>query len=396
MNVYIITKEPFPKGMASTQRIKCYAQAIAPYVNKVEVLVYIRTEQNSKRNNHISGLINTIPFKYISGKTTESSNLLLKGFHYLFDRIRLLVYLKKKIKKGDVVFAYVNSDVRFTLFLIRFVHKLGAIFIRDLCEIPYGTGVESKSNIKKRNITFKYQFPLLDGVISISDNLSSMFSKYNSKVEVLKVPILVDFDLCNNRSKVTKESRPFIFHCGTLYEQKDGILGLLEAVCIANVNRKNKILLKCTGNINKSPHAKEIREIISKYDADDYIKFTGYLSEDELKENLAIASLVVINKYKNQQNTYCFSTKLAEYMAASKAIIITQVGEVMNWLSDKENAIIIPPGDVRILSIAINKLIDNVTLCEKLGNNANAFCRENFDYKVYGKIIIEYFKSKVK
>lgn len=396
MNVYIITKEPFPKGMASTQRIKCYAQAIAPYVNKVEVLVYIRTEQNSKRNNHISGLINTIPFKYISGKTTESSNLLLKGFHYLFDRIRLLVYLKKKIKKGDVVFAYVNSDVRFTLFLIRFVHKLGAIFIRDLCEIPYGTGVESKSNIKKRNITFKYQFPLLDGVISISDNLSSMFSKYNSKVEVLKVPILVDFDLCNNRSKVTKESRPFIFHCGTLYEQKDGILGLLEAVCIANVNRKNKILLKCTGNINKSPHAKEIREIISKYDADDYIKFTGYLSEDELKENLAIASLVVINKYKNQQNTYCFSTKLAEYMAASKAIIITQVGEAMNWLSDKENAIIIPPGDVRILSIAINKLIDNVTLCEKLGNNANAFCRENFDYKVYGKIIIEYFKSKVK
>lgn len=396
MNVYIITKEPFPNGMASTQRIKCYAQAIAPYVNKVEVLVYIRTEQNSKRNNHISGLINTIPFKYISGKTTESSNLLLKGFHYLFDRIRLLVYLKKKIKKGDVVFAYVNSDVRFTLFLIRFVHKLGAIFIRDLCEIPYGTGVESKSNIKKRNITFKYQFPLLDGVISISDNLSSMFSKYNSKVEVLKVPILVDFDLCNNRSKVTKESRPFIFHCGTLYEQKDGILGLLEAVCIANVNRKNKILLKCTGNINKSPHAKEIREIISKYDADDYIKFTGYLSEDELKENLAIASLVVINKYKNQQNTYCFSTKLAEYMAASKAIIITQVGEAMNWLSDKENAIIIPPGDVRILSIAINKLIDNVTLCEKLGNNANAFCRENFDYKVYGKIIIEYFKSKVK
>lgn len=396
MNVYIITKEPFPNGMASTQRIKCYAQAIAPYVNKVEVLVYIRTEQDSKRKNHVSGFLNSIPYKYISGKTIESSNLLLKSFHYLFDRIRLLVYLKKRIKKGDVVFAYVNSDVRFTLFLIRFVHKLGAIFIRDLCEIPYGTGIESKSNIRKRNITFKYQFPLLDGVISISDNLSSMFSKYNPKVEVLKVPILVDFDSCNNKSKVTKDSRPFIFHCGTLYEQKDGILGLLEAVCLANVNRTNKILLKCTGNINKSPHAKGIREIISKYDADEYIKFTGYLSEDELKENIAKASLVVINKYINQQNTYCFSTKLAEYMAASKAIIITQVGEAMNWLTDKENAIIIPPGNTKTLSTTINRLIDNVSLCEKLGNNANEFCRENFDYRVYGKTIIEYFKSIIR
>lgn len=62
--------------------------------------------------------------------------------------------------------------------------------------------------------------------------------------------------------------------------------------------------------------------------------FTGYLSHEDLKDYLSKASMVIINKYRNQQNEHCFSTKLGEYLAAAKPVIITNVGEAMNWLEN--------------------------------------------------------------
>lgn len=392
MKVYIITKEPFPNGMASTQRIKCYARAIEPYVDKIEILVYIRTEHGIINNSKVSGVLgDNIPFKYLPKQTMESDNILLKCFHYIFDRFLLLIFLLKNLEKGDVVFGYVNSDVRFSLLLIKVIHLLGCVYVRDLCEIPYGTGIESKSNVIKRKITYKKQFPLLDGVVSISDNLTALFKKYNKHSEVLKVPIMVDFD-SSNLEDASSEEKPFIFHCGTLYEQKDGILGMIEAVCMANLKRENKIILKCTGMLKKSPHANQIQAIINNYNASDSVQFVGYLSDEELKENLAKASLVIINKYVNQQNTYCFSTKLAEYMAASKPIIITNVGEAMNWLTNNENAVIIPSGNVSVLANTINLVIDDLGFRKRIAKNANLYCQKHFDYKCYGKILVDYFK----
>ena len=44
MKIYIVTGEPFPNGMAATNRIKCYAKAIHEGGLECEVVVYRRTE----------------------------------------------------------------------------------------------------------------------------------------------------------------------------------------------------------------------------------------------------------------------------------------------------------------------------------------------------------------
>ena len=44
MKVYILTREPFPNGMAATNRIKCYAKAILQKGVLCEVLIFTRTE----------------------------------------------------------------------------------------------------------------------------------------------------------------------------------------------------------------------------------------------------------------------------------------------------------------------------------------------------------------
>ena len=133
-----------------------------------------------------------------------------------------------------------------------------------------------------------------------------------------------------------------------------------------------------TGKKEGSRHEAEIDKVLEKYNIHDKVKFLGYLSESEIKEYLSTAQFVVINKLTTLQNQYCFSTKLGEYMAASKAVIITNVGEAMNWLTHEKDAYIIPPNDISALSEAMQKLFKDHELCKELGMNAQKTCLKSF------------------
>lgn len=397
MKVYIITKEPFPNGMAATNRIKCYAKAIAEQGIKCEVLIFTRTEVYGKipKNTVGKGHFDDIPFRYIGGTPLRGSNVLVRQLNDRLDRWRLKKYLKRNLKEGDIVLGYIGTDVFYVNLLIKTIHNCGAKYVRELCEYPYGTNsVESKAIIKNREITFSKQFPICDGFIAISDTLVSIALEYkSSKAKVLKVPILVDFESYNLTERSKEAEFPYIFHSGTLYEQKDGILGMIEAFGIAKRKMNLDVHFISTGTIDKSPHAVEIRELISKYDIEKYIHFTGYLSDEELKDYLSKASLVIINKYKTNQNLYCFSTKLGEYLAASKPVIITDVGEAINWLKDGETAYIVESKNVNALSDKIVEAFSDEAKLQHIASQGNILCKNSFSYQSYGKRLVDFFKD---
>ena len=108
------------------------------------------------------------------------------------------------------------------------------------------------------------------------------------------------------------------------------------------------------------------------------------------------ASVVILNKYQNQQNTYCFSTKLAEYLAAGKTVIITRVGEAMNWLTDGKDSYIIEPQNQDILVNAILTVCNDINLQRLLGENARQTCRDFFDYRMWSRRLSEFLQDLYK
>ena len=95
------------------------------------------------------------------------------------------------------------------------VHAKKAIYIRELCEFPYGTSKETKRNIRLRKIVLQKQFPKCDGFIAISETLKELAYKYkSSQAVVTKIPILVDFAKYNLPNYSYKASVPYIFHSG--------------------------------------------------------------------------------------------------------------------------------------------------------------------------------------
>ena len=394
MKVYILTREPFPNGMAATNRIKCYAKAILQKGVLCEVLIFTRTEIYGKppKNTIGKGVFEGIPYKYIGETPLRGSNIVLRQINDRIDKIRTMLYLFKHLKKGDIVLGYCGVFPHFINTIIRITHMKNAFYFRDLCELPYGTSQETARNIKLRKFTFSKQFPLCDGFIAISDTLVTLAEKYKrTDAKVLKMPILVDFEKYCIVDKSNEVDVPYIFHSGTLFEQKDGILGMIEAFGIALRQIPFPIRFISTGKIENSPHKEAIHELIEKYHLKDKILFTGYLSESELRDYLSKASLVIINKYDTQQNKYCFSTKLAEYLAASKPVIITKVGEAMNWLTNGKDAYIVEAQ--RIDSLA-EKIVDAFTEVQKrydIAKNGFKTCKNSFDYRNYSKQLIDFF-----
>ena len=73
MKAYIVTKEPFPNGMAATNRIKCYARAIHDGGMDCEVLICGSTElvREKVKNPEAKGYYEGVPYKYIGGSSTD-------------------------------------------------------------------------------------------------------------------------------------------------------------------------------------------------------------------------------------------------------------------------------------------------------------------------------------
>lgn len=389
MKVYIISKEPFPNGQAATRRIICYAKALIQEGIECLVITYKRTEKNTDRNPSAKGVYETVPFLYIGGSTVKPSHKIPRILSEHHDKKALKKYLSTNLQPGDIVIGYVNSDMDFICPLIDLIHSKRAKYVRELCEIPYfGNNEEAKQKILEK------LFPKCDAFLCISESLVKVaLAHKSSEAKIIKVPILVEYDKANLVDESEKEPVPYIFHCGTLYEQKDGISGMIEAFALAKHKFGKPLKLVCTGNPNDSPDRDLILDTIAKNKVENDVEFIGFLNQDMVFKYLSKAAAVILNKYSNEQNLNSFSTKLGEYLAAGKAIVITDVGEAMNWLENDKNALIVPEKNYSAMANAIVKILSDNELKLRLGENGKKTCLENFDFGAVAPRLAGFLRS---
>lgn len=396
MNVFLLTTGPFPKGVASIARLKCYAKAIqqAGIYCELDVFERTATEYRDGYSKHVRTNEEGINYWYAGGRLCGSKNRFIRKVQSWLDKHRMATYIKRRVKPGDCVLVYF-SDVYFSKKIIEIVHEQGGKVIKELNELPGKGGSSKKSKIIKQR-TEKELFPLFDGVICISDALLMYVKQYvTPSCITIKIPILVDFSEYDLEDRHQQSETQFIFHAGSLYEQKDGILGMLEAFGLATKSLNMPLQYRLTGYKDQSPHKEEIDKILTKYQLQDKVLFMGYLNKEELRENLAKASCVIINKYNTLQNKYCFSTKLGEYLAAAKPVIITNIGEACNWLKDGETAYIVEQGNTEELAKAIIRLYSDEAKSEEIAKRGKYLCRVSFDYLQYSDIFSMFLKKIV-
>lgn len=395
MRIYFILKNTYPIGMASTARVHAYGIGLKNQGQEVHVLLPISLEPHGckQKNIHHEGFDeNGVHYKYMSGSSQRGNNIIKRQINDQYGYCRTLLYLLKHLRKDDQVIIY-EGGWFWQLMCIIAVHLKGAKVAMELNELPYVFGQQTPKNIAKRQRILKHVFPRYDQFIVISDTLQQLAHQYAPKSKVIKVPIIVE-DLIDS---VTKDKSPFdkpyILHTGTLNQSKDGILGLIEA--FGKVCQQTDIPLHYlfTGYLEKSPQRDYIKKLLVKYHIEDRVKFLGYLEESELRHYQQHCSLCIINKYKTLQNKYCFSTKLGEYLAFARPVIMTSVGEAMNYLKDGENAYLVEPNDTDSMADKILHILNHPNEAARIGNAGRELAMNVFDCDVQAKRLVSFFSA---
>lgn len=395
MKVFIVTCDPFPNGMASTNRIRCYCKSLIKAGVKCEVVVFHRTEVygSSPRNTEGNGVFEGIPFRYIGGTPLRASNVIVRKLNDLLDRVSLLRYLRRNVKPEDAIFTYYRQNSIERL-LLPYAKRRGWRIYQELCEYPYATGqvdslVETKCEKYMTTIFRQYT-----GAVCISQPLLDLARKYHPQGEYIKVPILIDEEnLDFSTINPKKLDAPYIFHSGALYQQKDGIVDVLNAFADALPQLPQGTKYFFTGKMESSRDCEKISKTINERRLNDSVVFLGYLKMQELMEYTKGASLFIVYKNENIQNKYCFATKLGEYLLSGNPVIITDVGEALCYLENGKNAYVVEHSNRKQLADTIVKALVNTEVSRAIGQAGQSTAKENFCCEVQGKALKTFFEK---
>lgn len=395
MKIFFILKNTYPKGMASTARVRCYGQGFINEGYETHVLLPISLEPHgSKQINKLSKGTdeNGVHYQYMSGSSLRGNNIIMRQINDLWGYFHTLLYIIFHIRKNDQVIVY-EGGVIWHLCCITAIHLKGAKATMELNELPFGTGKETSKKIRNRKLMLRHIFPRYDQFLTISESLKELVLQNAPKAKVFKVPILISPKPQPETTSPTDKT--YLFHSGTLSQQKDGILGIIEAFGKVCQQIETPVYYYFTGNLNVSPCRSAIENLISQYHIEDRIKFLGYLEDFEVQRYQRHCALSVIYKYPTQQNKYCFSTKLGEYLMTSRPVIITSVGEATHYLQDGQTAYIIPPDDTDLLAKTIVDVLTHPTEAQKIGNAGKELAEKVFNTNYQARRIIQFFKDGI-
>jgi glycosyltransferase involved in cell wall biosynthesis len=212
-------------------------------------------------------------------------------------------------------------------------------------------------------------------LVAVSQALSSHFE--DAGVRVGKVQILsnaVDTQLFNPeanddslRSRLKLDGRFVVGFVGS-FKAWHGVGFLLEAFRELREDTSYHLLL-----VGDGPMRPALEQEAGRLGLREAVTFVGNVPHEEVPRYLALMDLAVA-PYPALEDFYFSPLKLFEYMAGSRAIVASRVGQVAEVIADGRTGLLYEPGNQEALIACIRRLRGDETLRKELGQNARMAC----------------------
>ncbi len=131
--------------------------------------------------------------------------------------------------------------------------------------------------------------------------------------------------------------------------------------------------------IGEGPLEKELHQQIHDLDLQNYVKLLGPKPQHEIAEHLAMGTVFVlpsvIDAGGGMDN---LPTVIMEAMATSLPVISTPIGGIPEMVVQNETGMLVPAGDSSALASAIERVIADLSLARRLGENGYKRANELF------------------
>lgn len=392
-NIVVLTTEPFPIGMAAANRILSYSKGLIESKNKVKVYC-IRPANRGEiiYNVQVQGVYNSVEYIYTANSTEWPNNIIRKIYVFckgVFLAIPALIKDKKYQKIDFIISTYDVLYFNIIFFLLSKLIK--AKYFQMLDEYPYFLRYPSNSKRIQQLLHYKLNYKLCDGMMVMTNALVDFYKdKVRKKVRITRIPMSVEFERFNEIVLYNKiEKNDFLTYCGN--EAKvDGIDIIITAFWKIH-NRFPHIYLRIIGDLGDETNI--LKQKAKQLNIQEKIIFTGRISRDEVPNYLKSSRLLLLARKKSKIAEGAFPTKLGEYLSSGIPVLVTDVGEISNYLKDKVNAFICKPDDVDSFAAKIIEALSNPELSTRVGLEGKKLAQREFHYKSISNRMIEFMNN---
>ncbi len=240
----------------------------------------------------------------------------------------------------------------------------------------------------------KYQefLDTADGVTVIIDSLNKFVSESIPTITLFPgvdtnkfYPRSRDSELCASL-KIPDDATVLCYTGNVHLANQEEVRCLYLAVGKRNLEGKPTVLVR-TGIDNNLQFLGEDELWVKQYAID-----LGWVNLAEIPNILALADVLVQPGKPDDFNDYRFPSKIPEFLAMGKPIIIpnTNIGHHLQHL---ENALILPVVDQETLPNAIDLLMDNPDLAEKIATQGRLFAQSNLNWRNSTEKLVSFYET---
>jgi glycosyltransferase involved in cell wall biosynthesis len=133
----------------------------------------------------------------------------------------------------------------------------------------------------------------------------------------------------------------------------------------------------------------EMRSLAAGLGVGERVRFRGWLDADELAQELADASIVVVPSLWPEP----FGLVGIEAQAAGRPAVASSTGGIVDWLEDGVSGLCVPPGDPGALAQALNELLADPERRRAMGEAGRRNVRARFSSESHLQALLEGYRG---
>lgn len=388
LKIVFVTVADLPKGGGRTSRLRTLVTAFKDLGHHAEIWVEHRLTtlgyENQDPSKEAVGELAGIPYRYVLGHTGRSD-----GFSSIPGKIKAVRLMCESLRQVKPDLVVINTLSFYDTYpLTRVAREIGARTIQCYEDERLECMADETISFARRifclngRLADHFCSRMADAMIVISTYLRNKYADYKVAPERLHlIPTIVDCDFWKLPPEPESSTTTF-FYSGQFGEQDD-MLSLIPALQRLQ-QEGHPFQLKLAGlKAHESPQVREFWEKASTSGIQKNLTFLGLLTQQQLKEEIAQANILLNLRNNSRYGSSGLSTKLSEYLATGRCVITTNIGDNTLYLKDGVSAVIVPnKPPVDLLTDTLRNLMSNSKLRKTLGSEGRKVAEQNFSIPV--------------
>lgn len=383
MRIVIVGFADFPDGRAQARRIHMIAKEMVAQGHQVSVLIPFAMRPGPAYGEVDGFDVNWCYVPSSSDEIDSRGRMRMKG--QILSRTRLLVKLLRMSLRRDYDWLYLYTPGIEGMLAALMARITGRKVASEYCDERWR---EPNPGVALRILYFTFTVAdtwtprLSDIIFVISALLEEKFRRIAPGVKVMRIPVLVDTQLFRTGDRAGFRKRLGLSDCkvvayaGTFWVV-EGVAKLIEAMSLVGQEHSDARLVIAGGRSTSA--SDDVPALVGRFGLSDKAILLGHIKLSEVVDLLAAADVLVVSKIDHLANRAGLATKLAEYLAAGRPVVASNIGDVSLYLRHNEHALLCEPGNARELAESISTLLSDPSLADRLAEQGRRVAVEAFD-----------------